>query len=108
MPHAQPRRSVLSQIARTALPYSVIAAVAICIGESVTPHVAPETSQSGVMWLEGDHWWGPEHGRCAWCGSHLVPMVDEASACRYCKVCDVAYRHKSLPATLAEQEAVWR
>jgi len=62
----------------------------------------------GVFWMAGDDWWAPNYGRCAFCGTILIPQVDESSACRHCPQCRISFRHSLMPQTLEEQSRVWK
>jgi hypothetical protein len=94
-------RSSLWKVARSVFMYAAIAGVAIVYGES--QRTTPFDPSGGVFWLAGESWWAPDQGYCPHCGVVLVPKVDSVGACRHCENCDVAYRHKTLPATLELQ-----
>jgi len=94
------------KVIRVSLYVLLIAGAAIGFGEGYLSRMGGHTS--GFYWVSGEDWWAPNRGQCAWCGADLIPMVDEASACRHCRRCKVSFRHKSLPATLEEQEQVWK
>lgn len=99
-------RSSRWKIARFSILYAVLGGAAILYGET---QLEQSTVQpNGVFWLEGRGWWAPDYGQCCFCGSDLIPRVDEASACRHCEHCILDFRHKSLPKTLEEQERVWK
>ena len=103
--HCHPKpRSTIRKIATTLLCFFPLAGAAILYGES---HFKAAQSQ-GVYWEEGHDWWAPNDGRCTRCGRVLVNVVDRISACRYCADCGLAFRHHSLPQTLAEQDRVWK
>lgn len=104
-PHSSLRHA-LTNAARVLVLFGIAAGGAIWIGEKLLPpHAATD---AGAFWLQGQSPWAPDYGRCRQCGSVLVPQIDELSACRHCEVCNVSYRHKSLPPTLEEQDRVWR
>lgn len=108
--HRQPPhgslRHALSNAACVLVLFGVAAGGAFWFGETLLPpHAATD---AGAFWLQGQSAWAPDYGRCRQCGSVLTPRIDELSACRHCEVCNVSYRHNSLPPTLEEQERVWK
>ena len=100
------QRTSWRKFARFSVLYAALAGAAVLYGE---PQAGFSLSISkGSFWLEGRSWWAPDYGQCNCCGSELVPSLDAISASRRCEKCGIDFRHKSLPATIEEQEQVWR
>jgi hypothetical protein len=102
---SRPRTS-WRKFARFSVLYAALAGAAVLYGESQQGFSL--SRPKGAFWLEGRSWWAPDYGRCSFCGDDLIPTVDAISACRHCQRCGTDYRHKSFPATIEEQERVWK
>ena len=103
--YSAPRTS-WRRFAKFSVLYAALAGAAVIYGESQQEYA--QGDRRGVFWLEGRSWWAPDYGKCSSCGDDLKPVVDSISACRYCDRCGISFRHKSLPATVEQQEEVWR
>ncbi|MBL8850096.1 MAG: hypothetical protein JNG89_10445 [Planctomycetaceae bacterium] len=99
-------RTSWRKFAKFSVLYAALAGAAVLYGESQREDTNGKSK--GVFWLEGRSWWAPDYGKCSMCGEDLRPMVDAISACRRCDRCQIDFRHKSLPATIEEQERVWK